>query len=258
MRDHGESGAARAGLTILILASVSLSRPPSRRVTSLRRARTPRSKRGQRSRRRSAKATKPATAYTYTKDVAPILQAKCQNCHRRHQVGPFALETYEQARKRSHDIAAVTEERSMPPWKPTPGRGPQAQARPVVDPRRDRDPRRLGRGGRPARRPQGPAAAAHVRRGLEARAARPDPRAGRGLPDARLGPRHLPLLRPAHQPGAGLVTWKRSTTPPGERGAVHHLIAYIDTTGQGRQLDADAPGAGLLRRRPGPGSRPTN
>ena len=37
---------------------------------------------------------------TYTKDVAAILQSKCQNCHRRHQVGPFALETYEQARKR--------------------------------------------------------------------------------------------------------------------------------------------------------------
>ncbi len=66
-------------------------------------------------------------APTYTKDVAPILQSKCQNCHRRHQVGPFALETYEQARKRSRDIAAVTEERSMPPWKPTAGRGPQAQ-----------------------------------------------------------------------------------------------------------------------------------
>ena len=62
---------------------------------------------------------------TYTKDVAPILQSKCLNCHRKHQVGPFALETYEQARKRSHDIAEVTEERSMPPWKPKAGVGPK-------------------------------------------------------------------------------------------------------------------------------------
>src|SRR5262245_23095485 len=38
---------------------------------------------------------------TYTKDVAPILRAKCLNCHRRHQIGPFALETYQQAKKRS-------------------------------------------------------------------------------------------------------------------------------------------------------------
>ena len=36
---------------------------------------------------------------TFTKDVAAILQQKCQNCHRRHQVGPFALETYEQAQE---------------------------------------------------------------------------------------------------------------------------------------------------------------
>src|SRR5205085_9755993 len=70
-----------------------------------------------------AQGKKPAP--TYTKDVAPILQAKCQNCHRRHQVGPFALETYEQARKRARDIAAVTEERSMPPWQPTRGVGPK-------------------------------------------------------------------------------------------------------------------------------------
>src|SRR3954463_16590428 len=64
-------------------------------------------------------------APTYAKDVAPILHAKCLNCHRRHQIGPFALETYEQARKRSKDIASVTEERSMPPWKPTRGVGPK-------------------------------------------------------------------------------------------------------------------------------------
>src|SRR4051794_5439950 len=29
---------------------------------------------------------------TFTKDVAPILQKKCQNCHRSHHIGPFALE----------------------------------------------------------------------------------------------------------------------------------------------------------------------
>ena len=62
---------------------------------------------------------------TFTKDVAPILQKKCQNCHRRHQVGPFALETYEQARKRASDIAMVAGDRQMPPWKPAPGVGPK-------------------------------------------------------------------------------------------------------------------------------------
>src|SRR3954453_16518047 len=58
---------------------------------------------------------------TYTKDVLPILQRRCQNCHRRDQVGPFSLETYEQARKRASDIAAVAGDKSMPPWKPVAG-----------------------------------------------------------------------------------------------------------------------------------------
>jgi hypothetical protein len=64
-------------------------------------------------------------APTFTRDVAPILQKRCQNCHRRDHVGPFALETYEQARKRAADIAAVVEGRLMPPWKPEPGIGPK-------------------------------------------------------------------------------------------------------------------------------------
>src|SRR5690242_3558952 len=62
---------------------------------------------------------------TYTKDVLPILQRRCQNCHRRDQVGPFSLQTYEQARKRSADIAAVAGDKSMPPWKPLAGGGPK-------------------------------------------------------------------------------------------------------------------------------------
>src|SRR5271154_97685 len=57
---------------------------------------------------------------TYCKDVAPILQKNCQECHRPGQVGPFSLETYDQARKRASDIAAVVEDRVMPPWKADP------------------------------------------------------------------------------------------------------------------------------------------
>src|SRR6202030_2747816 len=31
---------------------------------------------------------------TFTRDVAPILQAQCQSCHRPGQIGPFSLLTY--------------------------------------------------------------------------------------------------------------------------------------------------------------------
>ncbi len=53
---------------------------------------------------------------TYYKDVAPILQKNCQTCHRPGQVAPFALLTFEQARKRAADLAQVTGTRTMPPW----------------------------------------------------------------------------------------------------------------------------------------------
>ena len=62
---------------------------------------------------------------TFNRDVAPILQGRCLACHRRGQVGPFPLETFEQASKRGHDIAEVVEERRMPPWKPVAGFGPK-------------------------------------------------------------------------------------------------------------------------------------
>ena len=61
---------------------------------------------------------------TFSRDVAPIIQDRCRGCHRRDQVGPFPLETFEQVRKRGDQVAEVVEERRMPPWKPEPGFGP--------------------------------------------------------------------------------------------------------------------------------------
>jgi len=39
-----------------------------------------------------------AQTATFHKNVAPILQMHCQECHRQGQVAPFQLETYKQAR----------------------------------------------------------------------------------------------------------------------------------------------------------------
>src|SRR5512139_3482682 len=35
---------------------------------------------------------------TFAKDIAPILQRSCQNCHRPGQVAPMSLITYEEVR----------------------------------------------------------------------------------------------------------------------------------------------------------------
>ena len=55
-------------------------------------------------------------AVTWSKNIAPILQKNCEVCHRPGQVGPFALQTYEQAHGWAEMIASVVEERRMPPW----------------------------------------------------------------------------------------------------------------------------------------------
>jgi peroxiredoxin len=58
---------------------------------------------------------------TYTRDIAPIVQARCLNCHREGQVAPFPLADYEQTAKRAGQIVRVTQDRIMPPWIPSPG-----------------------------------------------------------------------------------------------------------------------------------------
>lgn len=55
---------------------------------------------------------------TYTRDVAPILQQRCETCHRAGQVAPFALSNYAQAKSHAKMIVEVTQTRIMPPWIP--------------------------------------------------------------------------------------------------------------------------------------------
>src|SRR5947208_3620138 len=53
---------------------------------------------------------------TFTKNVAPILQARCQVCHREGTVAPMSLRTYDQARPWAKAIKAKVAAREMPPW----------------------------------------------------------------------------------------------------------------------------------------------
>ena len=62
-------------------------------------------------------------AVTFTRDVAPVLQQHCQECHRPGQIAPFALLSWEQAYSRREKIRKVVTSRRMPPWKPVAGYG---------------------------------------------------------------------------------------------------------------------------------------
>lgn len=53
---------------------------------------------------------------TFTKDVAPILQARCQVCHRPDTFAPMSLLTYDEARPWAKSIKQKVVAREMPPW----------------------------------------------------------------------------------------------------------------------------------------------
>src|SRR3954452_22786650 len=55
-------------------------------------------------------------AITFNKDVLPILQEKCQSCHRPGQVAPMSFLTYREARPWAKAIKAAVATRKMPPW----------------------------------------------------------------------------------------------------------------------------------------------
>ena len=58
----------------------------------------------------------PASDVTFTKDVLPIMQRACQQCHRAGSVAPMSLLTYEEVRPWARAIRDKTAQREMPPW----------------------------------------------------------------------------------------------------------------------------------------------
>ncbi len=58
----------------------------------------------------------PVPDATFSKDIAPILQRSCQNCHRAGSIAPMALLTYKDARPWARSIKEKVVRREMPPW----------------------------------------------------------------------------------------------------------------------------------------------
>ena len=180
---------------------------------------------------------------TYTKDVAPILSQKCLNCHRRHQIGPFPLETYEQARKRARDIATVAADRLMPPWKPEPGVGPKLKHDQSLSTAEIATLEAWAEAGAPKGDPKDMP---------------PPPRFAEGW---KLGPPDL-ILEPSEDfPFAADApdTYRCFVIPtnlvkdtfvsaidfrPSNPRIVHHINAFLDTTGDARKRDLAEPGPG--------------
>jgi hypothetical protein len=57
-----------------------------------------------------------ARPVTFAKDVAPILQERCQECHHAGAMAPMSLVTYEETRPWARAMKDRVVKRQMPPW----------------------------------------------------------------------------------------------------------------------------------------------
>ncbi|HMV82791.1 MAG TPA: thiol-disulfide isomerase [Blastocatellia bacterium] len=64
-----------------------------------------------------------AATATYTKDVAPILYAKCAVCHHPGEAAPMSLMNYKEVRPWAKSIREKVVSREMPPWYADPNHG---------------------------------------------------------------------------------------------------------------------------------------
>ena len=86
---------------------------------------------------RSLLAAVPANP-TFNKDVLPILQKNCQECHRPGAIAPMSFLTFKDTRPYARAIAKSVLNRTMPPWFADPTVGHFENAR-FLNARGDRD-----------------------------------------------------------------------------------------------------------------------
>lgn len=60
---------------------------------------------------------------TYASHIAEILNQRCVECHRRGEIAPFPLETYEDTQGWGETMLEVVDQRRMPPWNANPEYG---------------------------------------------------------------------------------------------------------------------------------------
>jgi thiol-disulfide isomerase/thioredoxin len=65
----------------------------------------------------------PNKSLTFAKDVAPLINKHCVECHRPGTAAPFTLTSYEKVAAKAGSIAEVVDEQRMPPWFAHPGFG---------------------------------------------------------------------------------------------------------------------------------------
>lgn len=188
---------------------------------------------------------------TYARDIAPIIQQKCQECHRAGEVAPFALENYKQAANWAQQIKTYTSNRKMPPWKAD-SHGEFLSEKRLTDAQIAKLAVWADSGaplGDPKETPKAPTFKSGWKLGA------PDeiismPETYNVSPDGR--DIYQCFVIPTNYSEDKWVSGFE--VHPGNRNVVHHVIAYIDTSGVARKLDAADPAPGYTN--PTPGNTP--
>jgi hypothetical protein len=188
-------------------------------------------------------AAAPGPAVTYARDIAPIVQSRCQACHRVGEAAPFPLTTAAEVSAVAPMIVEVTRQRLMPPWPPRPDtRHRLVGERWLRDDEIDRFARWAAAGcptGDPADLPPAPEFPAGWHLGVPDLVVRmphsfPVPAAG---PDVFRN-----FVVPLEVPGDKVVA--AIEFHPGDRRVVHHAVLFLDDSGTARRLDAADPEPG--------------
>lgn len=178
---------------------------------------------------------------TYTRDIARIFQTRCQQCHREGDIAPFALDSYETARDWSEDIKRVVSEGIMPPWKPVHGYGEFRDDRSLTPDEKNLLLSWIDGGMEhgddadlpPPTEPKGDWVAG-------------DPDLVVEMPEAYTPPRIKDVYRCFVLPtNFDETRWVSAVDIlPGDRRSVHHVILFLDTSGQAEKLDEAEDGPG--------------
>ena len=87
-----------------------------------------------------------AQSPTFTKDIAPIFQNKCEACHRPDSIAPMSLVSFEESRPWARSIKNRVASRQMPPWHiDKTRRHHRVRERSIALGQGDRDHREVGR-----------------------------------------------------------------------------------------------------------------
>ncbi len=194
----------------------------------------------------------PQGEITYTKDVARIVQDRCVECHRKGEVAPFTLENYDEVAAWSESLREVVNEGRMPPWFADPKYGHFLNDARMSDAEKETFNKWVDNGC-----PEGDA------KDL------PEPRTfvegwRIGTPDQVVYVSDEPVKVPAEgtieykyftvDPGWTEDKWVQATeSRPGNRGVVHHIIAFLGDKSGGRGESAGRGGIGGYA----PGMTPT-